>query len=254
MSWQATAFVADIHDDITRSEKMLLLCLANRHNKDKGIAWASIPSLSADALMSERTCYRVLDALEAKGFITIVVRPGKTSEYQINGVDTPDTVAVVKKQNVRGRGAKTVLALALTPDISGLTPDIAMSDEPALEPKENRHEPALEPPAARELAAMVAAATSDRPYSFALYEDTIGLISGTVREELIEMEATYPAEYVRDAFTETKMRGGKNIRYVQAILLRWATEGRRPKKAEKQLVEGSARAQLLGRYRAMGGV
>ena len=59
MSWQATAYISELTitptgDKLTRSEKLLALLLANRHNPDYDIAWPSVTKLAAEALLSER--------------------------------------------------------------------------------------------------------------------------------------------------------------------------------------------------------
>lgn len=144
MSWKATAIVAEIIDNITRSEKLLLMCLSNRHNDDEGCAWASISRLAKESLMSERTAYRALDTLFAKGFVEIGERKGKSSIYVINGLPdigrTSDKLAEVETWKTR----RTPDEIEATPDkderaVSGvpltqlrqITPDIAMSDEPS---------------------------------------------------------------------------------------------------------------------------
>jgi len=65
-----------------------------------------------------------------------------------------------------------------------------------------------------------------RPNIFELYEDNIGLISPILADELKDAEATYPQEWVEDAF---KVAVDNNVRkwsYIRAVLERMATSGR----------------------------
>lgn len=67
---------------------------------------------------------------------------------------------------------------------------------------------------------------AQQPNIFVLYEQTIGPLLPLLSEELIEAEATYPAEWIEDAFREAAARNKRSWRYVQAILERWAAEGK----------------------------
>ena len=59
-----------------------------------------------------------------------------------------------------------------------------------------------------------------------LYEDNVGLVTPMVAEELREASATYPMEWVRDAFREATALNHRSWRYIARILQRWAEEGR----------------------------
>lgn len=65
-----------------------------------------------------------------------------------------------------------------------------------------------------------------RPNIFELYEDNIGLISPLLADELREAEATYPADWIEDAFRIALENNVRKWRYIQAILEGWATRGR----------------------------
>jgi hypothetical protein len=87
MSWKGTSFVkeqaAAINGEpLTIPEKFVWLTLADYHNTAKGAAFPSVPVLSVDCLMSERSCYRVLGELERK-------------------------LCLVRRRNGTGRGCKT---------------------------------------------------------------------------------------------------------------------------------------------------
>ena len=66
----------------------------------------------------------------------------------------------------------------------------------------------------------------ERPNIFALYEQNIGLLQPLIAEELREAEKTYPAAWIEEAFKIAVERNARNWRYIQAILERWAREGK----------------------------
>jgi DnaD/phage-associated family protein len=89
---------------------------------------------------------------------------------------------------------------------------------------------------------------------FQLYEENIGPITPLIAEELKEAEELYPYEWLEEALREAALLNKRSWRYASRILQRWATEGRTREKAGRDPGEGnSARAQLLRRYRELGG-
>lgn len=98
-----------------------------------------------------------------------------------------------------------------------------------------------------------AAAASAKGNVFQLYEENIGPLTPIVAEELREAEALYPVEWIEEAFREAALLNKRSWRYADAILRRWATEGRKREKTGRDPGEGnSARAQLLRRLRGDG--
>jgi hypothetical protein len=89
MSWKATAYVKEITEGITPSEKLLLFVLADYHNTAKSLAWPSVPVLAMEALMSERQATRILADLEKKNFIQRIRPTGghATTMYQFVALD-----------------------------------------------------------------------------------------------------------------------------------------------------------------------
>ena len=61
---------------------------------------------------------------------------------------------------------------------------------------------------------------------FLLYEDSIGLLTGNVGEELKTLEDDYPAMWIIDAFAIAKKNKASNLKYVTAILSRWNKSGK----------------------------
>lgn len=68
---------------------------------------------------------------------------------------------------------------------------------------------------------------AERPNIFILYEQNIGLLQPLIAEELKEAEATYPAEWIEEAFKIAVKKNKRNWHYIQNILERWAREGKK---------------------------
>lgn len=87
----------------------------------------------------------------------------------------------------------------------------------------------------------------ERPNIFALYEQNIGLLQPLIAEELREAEKTYPAAWIEEAFKIAVERNARNWRYIQAILERWAREGKDDGKARGDSKEDRYR-YIKGEY------
>ena len=61
---------------------------------------------------------------------------------------------------------------------------------------------------------------------FALYEDTIGMLSPIVAERLKEAEQRYPPGWIWEAFEIAALENKRSWQYVSAILARWGSEGK----------------------------
>ena len=66
----------------------------------------------------------------------------------------------------------------------------------------------------------------ERPNIFTLYEQNIGLMTPLIADQLRDMEKTYAPDWVYEAFEIGVSRNKRNLRYIQAILKRWETEGK----------------------------
>ena len=66
----------------------------------------------------------------------------------------------------------------------------------------------------------------ERSNIYQLYEQNIGLLTPLIADELREAEATYPPEWIEDAFREAVSYNRRNWRYARRILENWATDGR----------------------------
>lgn len=68
--------------------------------------------------------------------------------------------------------------------------------------------------------------TADQPNIFTLYEENIGMLAPMIAEELKAAEQLYPASWIDDAFREAVSHNKRSWKYIEAILKRWASEGR----------------------------
>ncbi len=99
----------------------------------------------------------------------------------------------------------------------------------------------------RALSPRPAAQPVAHPNIFTLYEQTVGLFSPLLRDELLEAEQQYPPGWIAEAF---KIAAENNVRkwtYVRAILERWATEGK-DDGTNKRRTEEDPDRYLKGKY------
>ena len=80
MSATAT-FWAWEQKELTPIEKLVLLALANRHNKDTGKCYPSMNRMAIDTGMCSRSVMRSIGGLEKKGLITTQRYGGKSNYY-----------------------------------------------------------------------------------------------------------------------------------------------------------------------------
>jgi len=78
------AFAADPEGKLSSSQKFVLLLLANNAN-DEGLAVPSIPAMSRNSNLDDRTIRRAIDGLAKAGYLTIRQRPGRAAAYQLAG-------------------------------------------------------------------------------------------------------------------------------------------------------------------------
>ncbi len=119
----------------------------------------------------------------------------------------------------------------------------AVVDEATADP---RRWPDLAPEAAPP--AVAPADAADRGAIFARYEQTIGLVTPMLADELAEAAEAYPAAWIDRAFRLAAANGVRKWSYVRAILARWARDGyegdddevtgRRPEAARRPDSEG----------------
>jgi DNA replication protein len=62
---------------------------------------------------------------------------------------------------------------------------------------------------------------------FAVYEENIGMLTPLTSEEIKDALTQYPEEWLRDAILEAVNANKRNWRYIERILERWTTEGKK---------------------------
>lgn len=82
-----------------------------------------------------------------------------------------------------------------------------------------------------------------RPNIFTLYEQNIGPLTPLIAEHLNEFETTYPGGWIEEAIAIAVTHNKRHLKYIEAILKRWQSEGRG---GEDQLGGGRF---LSGKYR-----
>ena len=86
-----------------------------------------------------------------------------------------------------------------------------------------------------------------RPDIFVLYEENIGPLSPLIADELQEAEKLYPADWIEDAFREAAALNKRSWRYVNAILTRWHSQGRKDETSRRDH-ERDRRRYIEGKY------
>ncbi len=62
---------------------------------------------------------------------------------------------------------------------------------------------------------------------FTLYEQNIGMLTPLTSEEIKDALTQYPEDWLRDAILESVNANKRNWRYIERILERWTTEGKK---------------------------
>jgi DnaD/phage-associated family protein len=68
----------------------------------------------------------------------------------------------------------------------------------------------------------------ERPNIFVMYEQNLGVMTPLIADQLRDMEKNYPPAWIEEAFDAAVSRNARNLKYIQAILKRWETEGKDP--------------------------
>lgn len=66
----------------------------------------------------------------------------------------------------------------------------------------------------------------ERPTIFTLYEQNVGPLTPLLADKLRDLDETYSEEWLMEAIRIAVERDARNLRYIEAILVRWKREGR----------------------------
>lgn len=122
--------------EMTRPQRLIMLCLADHASDDGNNVRPSVGLVAWKTDYEERTVRRIMDELEDLGLIVPLSRRlGKVTEYRINLEAAAWKSPRVLGQPGRPKNTPDISPQSEnTPDISGNTPDIAVSDKPSIEP------------------------------------------------------------------------------------------------------------------------
>jgi hypothetical protein len=93
MSWKATAHIKELThapngEAITSSEKLVLLIIADYFNDEKQCAWASVPTIAKNAVLTDRRVRQIVHSAEKKGLLRITHRTGDSNVYELPTLDS----------------------------------------------------------------------------------------------------------------------------------------------------------------------
>jgi hypothetical protein len=113
VSWAATRWAKTTRGHKGRSEKLLLLVLADYYDDVKGYAWPSHATLSDDCEMPVRTVQWALKRLQEDGFVIRLQKGNQfqPSKWSLNMESEPATSATVNPQRVAGSLDQATLSL-----------------------------------------------------------------------------------------------------------------------------------------------
>lgn len=86
------------------------------------------------------------------------------------------------------------------------------------------------------------------PDIFTLYEENIGLLTPLIADELREAGKLYPAAWIRDAIKRAVEENKHKWSYIQAILERWARDGKDDGTHSGHIKKADADKYVRGRY------
>lgn len=168
----------------------------------------------------------VIDGLEAaltRGVLRELAKRGRRGVKLYELVIETDQSTILTSE---GNDQSTILT-SQTPDPSSTLTSTSQRSRHTKETlKENKP---LKKKAAASAAAAAAASEElpARPTIFAYYEGLLGTLSGgLIIDTLKDAAATWPDEWLRDAFLEAAKYNGRSWAYVEKILFRWQREGK----------------------------
>jgi hypothetical protein len=132
VSQSAVAYVKSLRTtpngaQITATEKLVLLLLADYFNHSLGFAYPSVATIAADASRSERRVREITRSLEKKGVLQVQLRKNGTNNdtnaYRFPGLVDQSTAAKSRSRSPAKSSTNLLRAVAAKPSTNqGLTP------------------------------------------------------------------------------------------------------------------------------------
>jgi DnaD/phage-associated family protein len=173
--------------------KFVLLALADHASEDGEGCYPGVRRICRKTNLSIGTVVKALNALRHNGFTQL---EGQSRRKTFNYTVLVARIAEFQwlEQSDSSGYNSSVLATRAKPSLTAL-PTPKKNDEAAL-------------------------ATISRAY-----ESEIGVITGMIRDELIEASTSYPLQWTKDAIHEAAIQNKRGWKYVLAILTRWKAQG-----------------------------
>ncbi|MCC6803139.1 MAG: DnaD domain protein [Anaerolineae bacterium] len=86
-----------------------------------------------------------------------------------------------------------------------------------------------------------------RPNVYRLYEDNIGPLTPMIADTLKDAERSYPMSWIEEAFRIAVESNARSWRFIQVVLDRWRTEGRKDATSERPAQQDGQR-YVTGKY------
>jgi DnaD/phage-associated family protein len=90
------------------------------------------------------------------------------------------------------------------------------------------------------------------PNVYALYEENVGPLTPIIADALRELENLYPPDWIEDAINEAVKNNVRKLKYIEAILQNWQTEGRNDRtdrgRSKKSKEEDDPERYIKGKY------
>ena len=195
--------------DSKGSELLLLLALADSAN-DQGVCWPSLPTLAKKTRMSRRYVIGLINSLVEKGWVKRIDTSGEKYKNSTVYRITPVNPAAPLPEIGGEAGSTPEVNPSSPPSEAGSTPPV----NPAAPNPLVNHQKTINEPSA----AVV--------NIFKLYENTVGMLTPMMADELRQAEKDYPAEWLPEAFLKAEKANVRKWTYIRAILENWKTDGR----------------------------
>ena len=194
-----------ISKQFTREKKYILLAYADHADQNGRNIYPSVDLIATKTGYSERSVqYATSDLLELGFLIEDGIGPRGTNKFRIpleRGQDGGAKIAPPGKTPERGAKSAPPAPESVAPE--GIAP------EPSVEVKDS-----------------TTTTGEAAPKNNAdLYQENFGALTPVISEKLSSLEKAYSAEWLAAALREALVNEARNLKYVEAILSRWKTDG-----------------------------